>query len=135
MMTLLFLTECNNISERDNKEFASKGNPAMTESLLKSEPEEISFGEIKRTEAGKRSFCFKISNLSDSIFLIDKVDVSCNCVTVSRFPTKLRHGEEGEISGTIDFSKQKSHVRKSIFVNHNNGALKVLKITADIIDE
>lgn len=117
----------NNMIETKDSEIS-----LSTDSILFVDPNIISFGEIDADKKDVRPFTFKITNLSDSLLVIEKIDVSCQCVTVSSYPDSLASGKGGEIRGTIDLKKQSGHMRKSIFVNYNNGSIKMLKIKADI---
>lgn len=92
----------------------------------------INLGYIESDQKNVRTFSFEITNLSDSTLVINKVDVSCNCVEIINYPHSLNPAQKGRIFGRINLENQIGYMRKSIFVNYNNGRIKMLKITANI---
>ncbi|MDE6610387.1 MAG: hypothetical protein K2K33_07510, partial [Muribaculaceae bacterium] len=53
------------------------------------------------------------------MLVINKIDISCNCLKIIDYPDSLFAGQTGEITGEIDFKNQSRHLRKSIFITYN----------------
>lgn len=102
------------------------------DTLVSIEPTILSLGSIEPKSKNKVSFEFSMSNHHDSIIHINNVDVSCNCVTITSYPSLISPGETGDIKGFLNLKNQHGHLRKTIFVKYNNECIKTIKITADI---
>lgn len=129
---VLTFSGCGNSSNENKNEGVQLSTTTAMDSMINVNPHTLALGERHERELREESFVFKIKNLSDSALVIDKIDVSCHCVSILSYPHSLQQNEQGDIRGTINLKNQSGHVRKSIFINYNNGALKILKITADI---
>lgn len=134
LLSVLLFYGCNDSSLEIQSHAISTATLSMDDKNLSVTSNVLSLGEIKQNLLDTDTFIFKIKNIGDRVIYIDKIDISCQCVTVLFSPDSIRQGEMAEIKGCIDLRKQRGHIRKSIFVKFRHGALKVLKINADIIE-
>lgn len=111
-----------------------KNDEVLCDSILSVDIKELNFGEIDKNNTPIIPFEFSIRNIGDCYVKIDKVDVSCSCVSVNDYPKQLIPGQTGILSGKVDLKNQKGHMRKSIFISYCDTCVVALKITSDIID-
>lgn len=117
-------TQTENIEKSDN----------LYSSILSVDNKKVYLGEIDKKATTVIPFTFNLKNETDSIIVIDKVDVSCSCVKISGFPKQLEAGQSGNLTGEVNLKNQSGHLRKSIFVNYCDTCITALKIVADIMD-
>jgi len=127
-----FVLSCNNNNKNTSKD--NNENKPFQSSFLSTDNKVLQLGEINNNDTESIPFAFHIKNESDSILVLNKIDVSCSCVEVTDFPKQLGANQSGEICGEINLKNQSGHMRKSIFVNYCDTCIMVLKIVADIID-
>lgn len=122
------LLNCSNSSQT----MTDDTNMVYDSSDISVEDKELCLGEIDKNLNRIIPFEFDLKNSSDSIIVVNKVDVSCNCVKIIDFPKRLVVGQSAKLSGTIDLNNQVGHLRKSIFINYDDTCITVLKIVADV---
>ena len=96
-----------NIAKRDNEQ-----------PTLSFETTSHSFGKIDKNTTDNVSFDFKFANVNGLPLVIEKVDVSCDCLTAT-YPDTVDRGMAGVIRITIDTKKVEGRFEKSIFVKSN----------------
>ena len=100
--------------------------------VLVPEIKHLYLGKINKNGRDTISFSFRIYNQSDKIACINKIDVSCSCVSLAKSVKPIPPKQSMNIYGTLNLKTISGHISKSIFVNYNNGALLVLRIVADV---
>ena len=97
-------------------------------------PRTINLVRINKNKFPRNELRYELKNGSDSIVRINKIDVSCGCVTIVSFNYSIIPNHTETITAEIDLSNQSEHLRKIIFVNYNDGQVKRAKVIADIED-
>lgn len=132
VVLLAVVASCNNDKHQVYVEKGIDNN--LDSSSLSVDSRELYLGEIDKIQSESVSFTFNLKNISDSVLVINKVDVSCSCVEISDFPKQLQSGQSGKLTGRVDLINQSGHIRKSLFVNYCDTCIAVMKVVADITD-
>jgi len=106
----------------------TKAMRAMINDKILVSPQEYDLKELG-SDTDTISCYFQIKNATDSILVIDRVLVSCNCLSVQEFTQKpLAKGETGFIKVTLDTHKVSGKFRKNIYAKTNQGCTPLLRL-------
>lgn len=123
---------CNN---NDQKHYINrKVNKTNNSSILIVDNKVLDLGEIDKSDKAIVPFNFILKNESDDTLYIDKIDVSCSCVKIIKYTEQLEARQYGNLIGEISLKNQSGHLRKSIFINHSDTCLAIVKIVGNILD-
>ncbi|MBR3093353.1 MAG: DUF1573 domain-containing protein [Bacteroidaceae bacterium] len=125
-MLILFLSF---ISCKPNtKKHTSHGQVTYDNGVIYSDNVVYDFGDIKGSSNDTIPFTFNLTNKSEHVLTIEKVEASCPCVSVSSYAKEITAGQATKLSGNIDISKTKGKLNKPIFVRYNDGQIMILRI-------
>ncbi|GAB6948963.1 hypothetical protein JCM15640A_05480 [Hoylesella timonensis 4401737 = DSM 22865 = JCM 15640] len=89
-------------------------------------------GEISKEKKDSIDFEFIVKNLTDSLIRIDKIDVSCNCLSIKNYNREILPHNSTVIKGKAGLENRNGHMSKSIFVNYSKDKTLILRVIADI---
>ncbi len=92
----------------------------------------IKLGQHTKSEKRIIPFQFILTNEDDSITVINDIDVSCGCISITSKAKAIRPKESIVLKGFVNPTSQIGHLSKAIFVNYGKGELLTLRVTADI---
>lgn len=92
-----------------------------------------SFGVIHKS-GQKHILCpFKLKNTGTKHLVIQKIDVSCNCISILEYPKTIAPSETKNLYIQINAEKQLGYFNKVVFLNSNaDNALELLRIKGEI---
>lgn len=107
---------------------------SITDSIaLQTDDPHLDLGKIHKGEISTKSFQFKVKNVSKETVVINKIDVSCNCISIDIESYKpIPAGQIGYINGNIMLNKTKGHISKAIFVNYDVKKVLLLRLIAQV---
>ncbi len=80
---------------------------------------EHSFGKIDKNRTDSVSFDFVFKNTGDLPIIIQKVDVSCGCLSAIYTEAPVKKDSIGFVKIVVNPKKVEGHFKKSIFVKSN----------------
>jgi hypothetical protein len=96
-------------------------------------PEKIDFGIVNRTEVPKLSRIVYLRNLGNKPIVIQKVDVSCGCITGTLSSGIILPDSQQQLNISVNITKQNGYFNKTIFINSSaSNKLELLRIKGEI---
>jgi len=109
------------------------GHMQDTISKLIISPEKIDFGIVNRTEVPKLSRIVYLRNLGNKPIVIQKVDVSCGCITGTLSSGIILPDSQQQLNISVNITKQNGYFNKTIFINSSaSNKLELLRIKGEI---
>lgn len=103
------------------------------ECLFVEEPH-FDWGIASKHETDSIEFKILLKNTSNKYVNIDKVDISCGCLSIKSFPQHIPPGKSGYIVGKIGIRQQINKINKTIFVNYNTDKVVILRVKGKVTE-
>lgn len=94
----------------------------------------LDIGKVSKSDGDYVNFTFELKNCGANVVVVNNIDVSCNCISLTKPTRPIRPNEWSKIVGRINITNQKGHLSKSMFVSYGNGKLLLLRVMAEIQD-
>ena len=127
-IVIIMISSCSCNNTKVQQEKSSSDSTA-----LKADNPHLDLGKIYKNDIDTKAFQFKVKNVSKKTVVINKIDVSCNCISINKESYKpIPAGQTGYINGNLILNKTKGHVSKAIFVNYADKKVLLLRLIAQI---
>lgn len=127
-IVVIMISSCNSNNTKVQQEELFSDSVA-----LKADNPHLDLGNIYKKDKETKTFQFKVKNVSKETVVINKIDVSCNCISINKESYKpIPAGQTGYINGNIMLNKTKGHISKAIFVNYDGNKVLLLRVIAQI---
>lgn len=127
--TLLCATSCNSRTRE-----AQPPTTAQNEAGLQAAESRYDFGSVSKSKKDSVIFEFELRNKGKEPVVIDEIDLSCSCLSISSRPDTLQPGTSATIRGAAGIKESKGKFSKPIFVNYNNEEVLLLRIVGNVTD-
>jgi hypothetical protein len=108
-------------------------NPTATTGHLEIENNKFVFGIVRKDEQKTIRCPFVLINTGSKPVVIQKVDVSCGCITVTDYPKMIAPGESKTLYADVHTESQSGFFNKVIYINSNaDNNLEILQIKGEI---
>jgi len=96
------------------------------------ESSKYNFGVINKKQ--KNVHCqFKLKNIGKKSIIINKIDVSCNCVSIIKYPKLIAPNETQILYVNVNTKNQSGYFNKVIYINSNaDNPLELVRIKGEI---
>lgn len=134
IMMPVSLYSCTNGS-KSNRVLSSKTFSIGDSAYLSIVPQKYNFGKVNRNNSPQFDVNFDIENKGGTLLVINKVDVSCGCLSVKYPNEPIFPGKKAQITIQIDTRKQIGRFNKSVFIRSNaSNDPELLRIKGEIIE-
>ena len=101
-IVVIMISSCNSNNTKVQQEELFSDSVA-----LKADNPHLDLGKIYKKDKETKTFQFKVKNVSKETVVINKIDVSCNCISINKESYKpIPAGQTGYINGNIMLSIQ-----------------------------
>lgn len=124
----MIIISCKNMSKADLTH-----NTNNATSHLEIESSKYSFGKVSRSKQKKILCPFTLINTGSKLLVIQKIDVSCSCVSIKAYPKVIPPKKSKNLFVEINTEKQLGVFNKAIFINSNaDNSLELVRIKGEI---
>lgn len=113
----------------------SKHKETITHGHLNIDNKTQSFGNVNKREIKEVKCYFSLSNTGDSTIIINKIDVSCGCISTDISSNSILPNEHQLLTVTINTSNRLGVFNKSVFIQSNaDNSVEIIRIKGTIIE-
>lgn len=126
LLFLLLLTSCSEPS--NHVEGVSSGH-------LYIENKVQSFGKVNKNKTKEIKCYFPITNTGDSTIVINKLDISCSCISAEISSKNILPHEQEIVTVKINTTNRLGVLNKSVFIKSNaDNSVEIIRVKGQILD-
>lgn len=94
-----------------------------------------SFGKVNKNRTKEIKCYFPVTNTGDSTIIINKLDISCNCISAEITSNTIMPHEQQIITVIINTTNRLGAINKSVFIKSNaKNSVEIIRVKGHIYE-